>query len=179
VNVEELLSRLEGVRRSGAGGWRARCPVHGSRGPTLSIAEGDSGVVLHCFAGCETADVLAEIGLAWTDVFDDDEPGPLPPSARVLGRQPTAAEWEATWRRLRREADRRTDAYSDADEPPLPRPVRPVRPIVPKGAEDYVAAGGERRRLRPPLTRSDLDDDDETFAAYDAWRQGDGRLPPR
>ena len=160
MNVEDLLSRLEGVRRSG-GGWRARCPAHGSRGPTLSIAEGDRGVLLHCFAGCEVADVLAEIGLAWPDVFEGGGNGQPVASSRVRGRELTPAEWEATWARLGRESEARLDAHGQGDEPPLFRrvtrkPFDPARPLV---RDDFPS--------------------DEAFAAYQAWRHGDERLPPR
>jgi hypothetical protein len=68
--VEKILDRLDGVRRSGAGRWRARCPSHGSRGGSLAIAEKDDRVLLHCFAGCETGDVLASLGLELADLFD-------------------------------------------------------------------------------------------------------------
>ncbi len=68
--VEKILDRLDGVHRSGAGRWRARCPSHGSRGGSLAIAEKDDRVLLHCFAGCETGDVLASLGLELADLFD-------------------------------------------------------------------------------------------------------------
>ncbi len=68
--VAKLLDRLDGVRPSGDGKWRARCPSHGSRGDSLAIAEKDDRVLLHCFAGCETADVLASLGLRLADLYD-------------------------------------------------------------------------------------------------------------
>ena len=68
--VHRLLERLDGVRPSGDGRWRARCPSHGSKGPTLSIADCDGRVLVHCFAGCETADVMSSIGLSLRDLFD-------------------------------------------------------------------------------------------------------------
>lgn len=78
IGIDALLHRLERVQRSGQG-WRADCPNgHKSRG-TLSVAQGDDGrVLLHCFAGCGTADVLGALGLALADVMPerlrDDSP---------------------------------------------------------------------------------------------------------
>lgn len=52
VGIEEVLTRLEGVKQSGDG-WIARCPAHDDHHPSLSIHEGDNGRLLFkCFAGC-------------------------------------------------------------------------------------------------------------------------------
>jgi hypothetical protein len=67
--IDRVLSHLEGVRRSGPG-WVAKCPHHNDRQASLSIKEGDGGtVLLHCFAGCGTADVVVSAGLAFVDLF--------------------------------------------------------------------------------------------------------------
>jgi len=70
-SIELLLSRLECVRKSGRG-WVARCPAHEDRSPSLSICDGDDGrvLLLHCFAGCSAADIVAAIGLELADLFD-------------------------------------------------------------------------------------------------------------
>jgi len=63
MNIEEVLERLEGVRRTGSG-WVARCPAHDDRSPSLSVAEGRDGrVLLRCFAGCEFAAIADAIGM--------------------------------------------------------------------------------------------------------------------
>ena len=72
MNVELLLSRLDRVKQSGDGRWLARCPAHEDRGPSLSIRETDDGrVLVHCFAGCNTPDVLASVGLSLPDLFPE------------------------------------------------------------------------------------------------------------
>ena len=69
--TERLLSRLDRVKSFGAGKWRARCPAHGSnKNSSLSIADRDGRVLLHCFAGCSTEAVLAALGLTLRDLFD-------------------------------------------------------------------------------------------------------------
>ena len=47
------------------GNFVVRCPVHDDRTPSLSIRDGDGGLLVHCFAGCNARDVLAAIR-AWT-----------------------------------------------------------------------------------------------------------------
>jgi putative DNA primase/helicase len=60
--LRQLLSQLDGVRPAGDG-WTARCPAHDDRNPSLSITVADSGkILLHCHAGCETADVIHAAG---------------------------------------------------------------------------------------------------------------------
>lgn len=69
MNATVLLSRLEGVKRHGAG-WRADCPVgHTSHG-TLAVTEADDGrLLIHCFASCAIVDVLDALGLTVADLF--------------------------------------------------------------------------------------------------------------
>jgi hypothetical protein len=70
MSVETLLSRLDKVRRTGAGRWVSICPAHDDRTPSLSIRELDGGrILLHCFAGCAAADVLNAAGLELRDLF--------------------------------------------------------------------------------------------------------------
>ena len=74
--IELVLGRLEDVSVGGDGNAaRCPCPEHGKgrgdRNRSLSIKEGEDGrVLLHCFAGCKTADVLAALGLSMADLFD-------------------------------------------------------------------------------------------------------------
>lgn len=69
--ADALLSRLEAVRQTGAGRWRAKCPSHdGKNREVLSIGETTDGtVLLKCFHGCTAAEVVAAIGLELSDLF--------------------------------------------------------------------------------------------------------------
>jgi hypothetical protein len=70
VSAEILLSRLDRPRRTGPETWIARCPAHKDRSPSMTVREcGDGRVLLHCFAGCETGDVLAAVGLEFDALF--------------------------------------------------------------------------------------------------------------
>lgn len=76
MTVENLLARLDKVKRTGPGRWQARCPSHDDKGPSLSVRELDSGVCLvHCFAGCSVADVLGAAGIDMTELFPPRETG--------------------------------------------------------------------------------------------------------
>jgi hypothetical protein len=69
VTLEELLGRLERVRRSGTGAM-ACCPAHEDRNPSLSVARGDDRILVHCHAGCTTEQVLLALGLTWADLYE-------------------------------------------------------------------------------------------------------------
>ncbi|EGV18773.1 hypothetical protein [Thiocapsa marina] len=71
TRVHALLNRLEGVRAAGDGKWSARCPAHEDRSPSLSVRDTGERVLLHCFTGCESEDVLAALGLTWSDLYED------------------------------------------------------------------------------------------------------------
>lgn len=48
----------------------ALCPAHHDERPSLSFTEGDDGrVLVKCFSGCPTADVIAALNLTWSDLF--------------------------------------------------------------------------------------------------------------
>ena len=69
TNVEELLVRLQKVIRT-ASGWKALCPAHDDREPSLSIKEGDDGrILLYCHAGCPTEGVLRTLDMTFRDLF--------------------------------------------------------------------------------------------------------------
>jgi hypothetical protein len=86
VSASALLDGLQGVRPTGPGRWVARCPAHEDRSPSLSVRElPDGRVLLHCFAGCATADVLDSIGLTLAALF----PEPLPGSGPAGGYPPS------------------------------------------------------------------------------------------
>lgn len=68
ANPEVLLSRLDGVQKSG-NGWRARCPACGGQSRKLSVSEVEGRVLVHCFACNDAGAVLAAVGLSWADVM--------------------------------------------------------------------------------------------------------------
>lgn len=73
MSADLLLTRLQGVRKTGAASWVAKCPAHEDKRPSLSITETPDGrILLHDHAGCASADVLAAVGLGFADLFPND-----------------------------------------------------------------------------------------------------------
>ncbi len=69
TEVDKTLDRLQKVSWT-ASGWKALCPAHDDREPSLSIKEGDDGrVLLYCHAGCPTEGVLRALDMTFRDLF--------------------------------------------------------------------------------------------------------------
>lgn len=105
MNAALLLSRLEGVRRSGDG-WRANCPNgHARTRGTLSIAEADDGcILLSCFACHDTPAILAALGLELADLFPERIKDMTPEGRRAAREAFKRASWAAALHVLAREA---------------------------------------------------------------------------
>lgn len=84
MSADTLLSRLDKVKRTGPGSWLACCPAHEDRSPSLSVAERDDRVLLHCFAGCGALDVLQAVDLDFADVMPPKPVDYLPPIRRAF-----------------------------------------------------------------------------------------------
>ncbi len=72
MSIDAFISRLDGVKETGPGKYLSRCPAHDDRSPSLAIKDGDDGrILIHCFAGCETEDVLSAIGMTFSDIMPE------------------------------------------------------------------------------------------------------------
>ncbi len=98
--AQKVLDRLQKARSMGKGRYMACCPAHQDRSPSLSIKECEDGrLLIHCFAGCQSTDVLEAIGLSLSDLFPDDlkkdhRTGQVPHWKRLRLQQ--AADYERT-----------------------------------------------------------------------------------
>lgn len=64
-----ILSKLQTVKRQ-RGGYVAICPAHDDTKPSLSISQSEEGkILIHCHAGCDTAQIMNRLGLDVTDLF--------------------------------------------------------------------------------------------------------------
>ena len=86
-DLDNLLNRLDGVRQTAPNKYQAKCPAHDDRSPSLAIKCSDGAILIKCFAGCDTAQILANVGLTFNDLFpcktardfDQTKPRPKPP----------------------------------------------------------------------------------------------------
>ncbi|WP_065758846.1 virulence-associated protein E [Pseudomonas defluvii] len=84
--LDKVLNRLDKVKSAGANKWKACCPAHDDKNPSLAISETSEGVVLlKCWAGCTTNEIVSAIGLELRDLF---------PGEKQLRRGPSKAAIE-------------------------------------------------------------------------------------
>jgi hypothetical protein len=67
--VAERLAAVGSDVRNGS----ARCPAHADRQPSLSVRRAADRVLVTCFGGCRTDEVVAALGLKMADLFDKAE----------------------------------------------------------------------------------------------------------
>ncbi len=175
MTVADLAGRLPGTKRSGAG-WRAPCPAHGSKGPTLAIREGRDGrLLLKCHARCEIADVLAAIGLKISDIMGSAENewrrpiAPKSPPTRDDIREALRIA-AATYRMDHRlsTAERLVAADVNAIRRTIAARLGISLPPIERRCSDSAAGGRERDELWPVLLER---------AWREVWICRDGREP--
>ena len=90
--IDNILTKLSNVKQTGSG-FTAHCPCHDDKQSSLSISESDTGAVLiHCHAGCETANVLDAIGLKMSDLYPPKQMG----STNQMANAKIAARYKYT-----------------------------------------------------------------------------------
>jgi len=74
------------LRRGNPDDYTTNCPgpthANGDKNPSLHVSRGrNQDVVLRCFSGCTTDEVLAAAGLTWADLCEDRAPTSVGPSS--------------------------------------------------------------------------------------------------
>lgn len=75
VNINDFLSRFKGVKQTGPTQYICNCPAHYDKQASLSVTynQSDDKIALHCHAGCDTADILTEVGYTFKDIMPTKE----------------------------------------------------------------------------------------------------------
>lgn len=81
MTLDALLARLDRPRKT-AKGWSARCPSHQDCSPSLSVHEGERGLLVHCFSGCTLDEICGALGLNVRDLFYAESAGRRPHAPR-------------------------------------------------------------------------------------------------
>ena len=69
-----ILKLFRDAKRSGRG-WKARCPAHADKTPSLWITHGRGKWTVSCKAGCQDEEVLAAVGRTVADLYDEKKGG--------------------------------------------------------------------------------------------------------
>lgn len=72
MSIDNLLNRLDRVKKTGHNRWVAASPTRDEKTPSLAIRELDDGrILLHDFGGSSTNEILAACGLTFDDLFPE------------------------------------------------------------------------------------------------------------
>lgn len=71
MNIKDFLNNFKNVKLIGNNEYMALCPAHNDKNPSLSIGLSSDGekILLHCHAGCETKDILNNVGLTLKNLY--------------------------------------------------------------------------------------------------------------
>jgi hypothetical protein len=130
-----IVEALGGIWRNDGG--MCRCPAHGDRTPSLSVRLGQTRLLFHCFAGCETRAILDALralhlagSVSWTPIEVDrgvDDSGRK--AAQRLWSESRAGEGSPVGRYLAARALAPTSALRFHPRTPLGR--RPLTRFAP------------------------------------------------
>lgn len=83
--LDKVLTRLDKVKSTGIDKWKACCPAHDDKHPSLAISETSEGVILlKCWAGCTTTEIVSAVGLELRDLFPGDKQPRRGPSRAAI-----------------------------------------------------------------------------------------------
>jgi predicted P-loop ATPase len=82
MNLSEFVSRYFPEAKKNGVGYKARCPAHKDKTPSLVVSAGQKGLVVHCHTGCTPEKILASLGLTFRDLFYDATPPKPAPRLR-------------------------------------------------------------------------------------------------
>lgn len=81
--IDRVLDALHYAGARDGHEFMCHCPAHEDGKASLSVTEGDDHrALLHCQAGCDTANILAAVGLRFADLFPPKEPKATPRRAK-------------------------------------------------------------------------------------------------
>jgi len=109
---EALVSRLDRVKQTGKG-WTAKCPAHADQTPSLSVQEGDRGILIRCWAGCTLESICKALGISQRDLFYD---APDTDRETIRQRQVERQQREARKKRIEYSRSLTTDTRREAEK---------------------------------------------------------------
>lgn len=106
AEANAIVRKLGGIAE-GAGGL-CLCPAHDDTRPSLSVRPGERAILLKCFAGCNTIDVLRALRLAGVQLGGN---GGQPAGIKAAGPGSGTAAARRLWQDARHLSDDRATAY--------------------------------------------------------------------
>lgn len=97
MTINELILKLNGVKKRHQNAFMARCPAHDDRSLSLSIKQENGKILLKCFSGCNLSEILDALGLQASDLFTDSLNRAISNPESVCVRSEPSTEQIARW----------------------------------------------------------------------------------
>jgi hypothetical protein len=141
AHIAEVLAGHKVQARGG--NYLVKCPAHEDDSPSLSLRDGNRGLVVHCFAGCRPADVYFAIRHRVGELLEPGRTAPEPAkgSSEYERRQHDKARW--LWSQRRPIAGSSAEKYLREVRGiscPLPPTLGFLRPSKPEHHPAMIAA---------------------------------------
>lgn len=90
ITIHELLNQLRcNHGPSSTGDYKCHCPAHDDRTESLTVSEGEKGIVLRCHAGCSIDRICGALGIKVADLFWQDARGEKRARQKPTPQSPT------------------------------------------------------------------------------------------
>lgn len=74
MHLDEIIRYFDKPKPNGTSSYMVRCPCHDDKQQSLSVTEKNGKILINCFAGCHSHDILWAAGLKESDLFNNDSP---------------------------------------------------------------------------------------------------------
>src|SRR5262245_2610358 len=144
MTAADIAETLAGHRvKPFKGNYLVPCPAHDDQNPSLSIRDSErGGLMVHCFAGCKRAEILAAIRAKGFKIQQDDTPSAPPKgSSADQRRQAEKAGW--LWSKRRPIVGSIAETYLHKARKyigPLPPTLAFLPPLKPEHHPAMIAA---------------------------------------
>ena len=85
-----FVNKLQKVQSRGRDSYVACCPAHDDKNPSLKLDLKGEKILIKCWSGCSTEDILGAVGMHFDDIFPD-----RPIYQRSSGKQPALSSADA------------------------------------------------------------------------------------
>lgn len=76
MHLNEIINVFQGAKSIGQNSFQVKCPAHRDDKASLTVTEEDNKILMHCHAGCDTANILSAVGLTEKDLFNNVQEKP-------------------------------------------------------------------------------------------------------
>lgn len=77
--LNDIVSRFQNPKPNGSNSFMVRCPCHNDSTQSLCISEDNGKILINCFAGCKSEDIIKAAGLSMRDLFQAPQQSYRPP----------------------------------------------------------------------------------------------------